>query len=337
MSFLDRFKQKDRDEAAPKKAARSGSEPAPTTGAEPSASRPAAAAAAKAPEFKFPARKAKDTPPAPLPALPPAPVSHGKHEIILELSDFLPRIPKEFLHDGPHALETRLSFDVAELADRIARGLTTIHLTEIHRRAPEIFREEILSSDDTEIRFPWKKVMKMLADARTQPVSEGLSADAAAALAAKVRDRRAVRNILPGQAEAGGPAAPAPAPAPAANPARPAPVIPDMRIVATDGAIALSANTGGTTLNSPIQDDDKLSREELLRSREAMRAQLARSRGEFERQLAVSAQEKKHIAEERERLVAEMVRFKAQADDKVEQIAFEKSVASKSAENLAKA
>ena len=280
--------------------------------------------------------------PWPVPA-PPEP--KVKHEILLDLGDFLPRIPKQLLHGGPYEAHSKLKFDIAELADCIGRGATTIPLMQIHRRAPEIFREEILASDETEVRFPWQKVMRMLADARTAPGAEGLTPGAADSLAERLRGQRTIRNIVPDIEEACCVPHPAPAPVSApkvlrdAPPAPPAvaPAIPDMRIVADDGALALSLNTGGTTLNSPLQDDDKPSREELLRSREAMRAQLARMKGEFGRQLAAAAQERQKIVGERERFVAEMMRAKAAADDRIEQIAFEKSVAAKTAENLTKA
>ena len=216
MSFLDRFKRPAPDDGTPKKPA--APTPAPASGAKPE---PAAkadepkiyttnriAAAVNAgynPGLKSPPKKAKETPPAATPPAAPPAAPEGKHEILLELGDFLPRIPKQLLHDGPHDLTARLVFDIADLADRIARGQTTILLTEIHRRAPEIFREEILASNDTEVRFPWQKVMRMLADARTAtptaPLPGGLTPDAAESLAEKLRNRRAVRNIIPGMAE----------------------------------------------------------------------------------------------------------------------------------------
>ncbi len=336
MSFLHRFKSPDSDGGAPREAAEPTLAPARNGGGSPN--------------FKSPVKKAPDAPPAPVPPRPAA--VERKHEIQLELGEFLPRIPKQLLHDGPHDVRARLVFDIGDLADRITRGQTTIPLPEIHRRAPEIFREEILASDETEIRFPWQTVMRMLADARTTPSAalqaDGLSQAAAESLVQEVRNRRAVRNIVPiktGVSSAPHPRPSAPAPVAKAEPAPLATVVPagapqvqpDSQDGAADGALAMSAMTVGATLDYPLQDADKLSREELLRSREAMRAQFARAKGNFERQLTAIAQERKNLAEERERLVAEMVRAKAEADDRIEQIEFEKIVAAKTAANLTQA
>ena len=345
MSFLDRFKRKEPNGPAGGKPA--GSPPRPARNVEPGAADSLAAATVSPrqnPLLRNPAKWANETPPPPSPS--PAVPPQSTHEIFLELGDFLPRIPKQWLHEGPHDVATRLKFEIAGLAERIARGHTTIPLTEIHRRVPEIFREEILPANETEVRFPWQKVMKMLADARSTtagaPPLEGMTSDAADSLAEKVRARRTpLTPPAPDAAERSGtppPVAATPASEPVKiKPPAVAPAIPDTKIVASEGALALSLETTGTTLNSSLQDDEKLSREELLRSRDAMRAQLARTKGEFERQIAAVAHERKNIAEERERLVAEMVRAKADADDRIEQIEFEKSVAARTAENLAKA
>ena len=209
-------------------------------------------------------------------AAPPGP----KHEMDLELSDFLPRIAPQLLHDGPHADATKLTFDIAELAERMARGQTSIRLAEIYRRVPEIFRDEISASDETESRFPWQKVMRMLAGARAVPAasgSGGLTAAAAAALAETFRNRRVARNPIPGFGEA------------ADSRAMPSPE------AAENGSEPESA------ANSPFPDDEKLTREELLRTRDAMRAQFRRARGEHERQLALFAQERQKANEERQR------------------------------------
>ena len=278
-----------------------------------------------------------------------------KHEILLEVSDFLPRIRKELLHDGPHDPESKLRFDVAELADRIGRGETTIRLTEIHRRAPEIFCQEILASDKTAVRFPWQKVAHLLAAARTMPSqgsrAEGLTHAGAEYLAERLRSYRAALDITPAKAETSGIPHPVPAPAPllkvgwntpggpptAKPPAswrRPAPGVHGKRKILPEGALTLSVNTTGTARKPPPYDDDKLSREELLRAREALRAQLARTKSEFARQLAAAWQERQKIGVERERFVAEMMRANAVAAERGEQIAFEKRVAAKIAENL---
>jgi len=42
-----------------------------------------------------------------------------QQEIVLELGDFLPRIPSQLLNDQKPDPSTPLSFDIGELADRI--------------------------------------------------------------------------------------------------------------------------------------------------------------------------------------------------------------------------
>ncbi len=110
-----------------------------------------------------------DEPTAPVrqPASDAVPAAAATHEILLDLGDFLPQIPPELIRAGPHPAEARLKFDMADLADRIAGGQTSIRLAEIHRQVPEMFASEAAPSEDIEIPFPWDKVMKMLADART--------------------------------------------------------------------------------------------------------------------------------------------------------------------------
>ena len=285
MSFLDRFKRKPSEDTAPAKKV-------------------------EAPPAGVPARPAQRGP---------------KHEMHLELSDFLPRIAPQLLHEGPHADSTKLTFEIAELAERIAGGQTGIRLTEIYRRVPEIFRDEIPPSDETEIRFPWQKMMRMLAGARAVPdasVSSGLTAAAAEALAETFRNRRAARSGFPGTGSATSPEAPEDEPESASASSEPS---------------ADRANPGaGTGANSPLPDNDMLTHEELLRTRDVLRAQFQRARGEHERQLALFAKERQQVNEERQRFVAEMMQLKKEADDKDHQIRFEKGLVAKTADTLSK-
>ena len=211
MSFLDRFKRKAQDPNAPEAAADPNPQN-PAQGATPPAkesapSKPArksadpavqlAAATVAAgynPDFKRPLKKEK-------PAEPAKPADDGG-EMTLELGDFLRRIPQNLLKGGTPDAKTLLKFNLSELADRIARGQTTIPLHEVYKRVPSIFASEVLPSDQTEIRFPWQKVMKLLAEVATATPASGLNAQGAESLAEKLKGRRAVRNILPGQVAA---------------------------------------------------------------------------------------------------------------------------------------
>jgi chromosome segregation ATPase len=319
MSFLDRFKRKASDEkpsetTPPEVKPEVSAEPGPPRRLDPAIHLAAATVAAGYnPDFKLPPKKEKEAPASAAPAGPHA-------EVTLELSDFLSRLPTNLLKDETHDPKTPLNFEIGELADRISRGQTTIPLVEVYRRAPGIFRAEVLASDSTEIRFPWQKVMKMLTAYRSPgaPAPAGLTSAAAESLAERLRSRRAVRNIIPG-----GPGSDttAPIPAPGATTASIAPPSkPPELIVPTSSA----------------EEDEKMSKEEALKARDQIRNQLVRIKGEFERHLAAGEQQRKVLADEREKVLVDLVQTKKELDDKIDQIDFEKSVASKSTENLSK-
>src|SRR5687768_5935376 len=133
MSFLDRFKRKAGEEKGLENAPESA--PGATRKSHSAVDIAAAAGAAGySPDFKLPPRKDKE--PTSAAAAPAGP----QHEIILDLGDFLPRVPVQLLKDETHDPKIPLSSDIGELADRISRGQTTIPLVEVYRRAPGIFR-----------------------------------------------------------------------------------------------------------------------------------------------------------------------------------------------------
>ncbi|MEQ1854412.1 MAG: hypothetical protein ABMA01_22815, partial [Chthoniobacteraceae bacterium] len=182
MKFLDRFKRKPKPEEPEKK---------PVTG-------PSAGAAIGPSRDKKPASQQ--------PA--PAKTAPAPDELRLELGDFLHRIPAQLLQPGPHDLKTELRFDIQSLSQQIAKGHTTIALAEIYRRVPNIFRGEILESDNVDIRFPWQKLAKLVASVKPaggQPATDVPRDD----LAERLRARKPQK---PG-AKPAGEAPPAPAPA----------------------------------------------------------------------------------------------------------------------------
>jgi chromosome segregation ATPase len=179
MKFLSRFKRKASAEPSPAPA-----QPAPL---------------AFTPELK---------------SMPPVapPKTRGPDELVLELGDFLHRLPAELLVPGPHDLHAEMRFEIAELSRRINKGQTTIALSEIYKRCPHIFRREITEKDDTEIRFPWQKLAKLVSLAR--PADGAAPADPTVeSLAQKLRASRA-KGGAPG------------AIAPATTPKAAAPVLP---------------------------------------------------------------------------------------------------------------
>jgi hypothetical protein len=122
---------------------------------------------------------------------PQAATAPPRHDpIVFALGDFLPRIPAQLLANGEHDPDMPLKFESGELSSRIARGQTTIPLSEIYRRAPNIFRGEIRESDNIEIRFPWRRLLDLVKSARAGAPQPTLSEEAAEALAQKLRARK---------------------------------------------------------------------------------------------------------------------------------------------------
>src|SRR5262245_58902830 len=127
MSFLDRFKRKASDEKsenAPEvkpDTPKEGKTDSPTgaSGRKPDPATAAAVASGYSPDLKLaPKKEAPAT----------AADSGPQHEVTLELGDFLPRLPASLLKEETPDPKTALKFDIAELADRISRGQTTISL-----------------------------------------------------------------------------------------------------------------------------------------------------------------------------------------------------------------
>ena len=119
---------------------------------------------------------------------PPA-ASPEPEDVRLELGDFLHRIPAQLLLPGPHDLKVELRFDIAGLSRRIAQGETMVNLAEIYRRAPQIFRAEVIEADNVEIRFPWQKIQRLLGNPREGAAAEGSPA-AFSPLAEKLRVKK---------------------------------------------------------------------------------------------------------------------------------------------------
>lgn len=95
---------------------------------------------------------------------PPESRSDGLHDqdILLEVGDFIKRIPPEFLKPGCRNENQEVRFDVDEVANSIARGRATISLSEIARRCPEIFIDPSADHSKVEIYFPWQKLAKQV-------------------------------------------------------------------------------------------------------------------------------------------------------------------------------
>ncbi|HEX5175958.1 MAG TPA: hypothetical protein VFV83_02960, partial [Chthoniobacteraceae bacterium] len=113
--------------------------------------------------------------------------------IRFSVGDFLHRIPHQLLKHGPHDITFEVSFEAADVGDRIAQGQTSIPLVEVYKRAPHIFRKEILESDNIEIRFPWQKLMSFIKPENGGAHPRNPPHAAATPLAARLRSRATER------------------------------------------------------------------------------------------------------------------------------------------------
>jgi hypothetical protein len=87
--------------------------------------------------------------------------------LALELGDFLNRIPPGALKEGPHDATLSIAFDLAWLETRIQQRDSTVPLSELYARVPQIFKNAELANSDVPVRLPYLKVTRMLAQHRS--------------------------------------------------------------------------------------------------------------------------------------------------------------------------
>jgi hypothetical protein len=97
----------------------------------------------------------------------------GRPSLTLEAGDFIDRIPHHLLRFGSFDLHKPLVFDMAEIADRIARGLFTIPLADLLETIPEMFVDDAQTLRALEIRFPWQRVMQMVNESAAAQKDKG--------------------------------------------------------------------------------------------------------------------------------------------------------------------
>ena len=288
------------------------------------------------------------------------------------LGDFLHRIPANLLKPGPHETNFELRFDPSDVADRIARGYTTISLAEVYKRAPHIFRNEIRETDNVEIRFPWQKLMSYVAaESGIERGAGGLSRVAADTLAARLKSRR--QEKPPPRSAAEG------APASGTEPARPQKRGAGRQLswyskpTEKGAALASTASSSDGKRESKPADPIEIPEFEELHSPPsgALRtspappairftdtdpenwainesvakpatpdpalAELTRLNTEQERQIAELVEEKKNATEERDKLLAESEQLRRQLEEKIRHVELQANVASQSGDERAKA
>jgi hypothetical protein len=120
----------------------------------------------------------------------------GRSTLALEAGDFIDRVPHHLLRFGYFDLRQPLLFEMSEIADRIARGIFTIPLSDLLKLIPEMFVEDAQALHALDVRFPWQRVMQMVNESAAAHQEDGEET-----LAQKLRRMR----------KANKPAAPAPA------------------------------------------------------------------------------------------------------------------------------
>lgn len=224
-----------------------------------------------------------------------APPREQEEELVLQLGDFLHRIPAELLTQEPHDVTRNLKFPLTEVANWIAERSTSIPLVVLYRLLPDIFAREITEADQIQIRFPWQKILYL--------INQSAANASADSLAVKLKTRCTIQNV--------GPMGPAAVPvsamdakaAAAATPGQPGGTWLSRARLSAHAAQAAADGTGGgnrspkeyqrtiTELNRRIialEGSQKERAQELAKEKE-MRIKLERQLASTERALAESA------------------------------------------------
>ncbi len=94
------------------------------------------------------------------------PISEAPREIVLTLSDVLPRIPPHYLRPELRDEKRELRFDAEALSADIARGRASVPLSTIATLCPDIFQQSADELDDMEIRLPLQKLVEQIGGLR---------------------------------------------------------------------------------------------------------------------------------------------------------------------------
>jgi hypothetical protein len=157
------------------------------------------------------------------PAAPSPPSAAGLSEsgqFPLEFGDFAHRIPTHLLRDAPGDAKIPLPIDVAEIAECVASGKTTLLLSEIRRRLPAVFHGGIPAGEDLPILYPWQKIGRLIKETATEGANENNLLQELVKATAAARASRAI-----------------PPPPPSIPPAPSSAPTPDLAQPETEGAV----------------------------------------------------------------------------------------------------
>ncbi len=153
-----------------------------------------------------------------------APAASSSREIVLLVSDFLSRIPSNFLDEKAVSPTQEVRFDASDLYSDMTKGRATVPLSIIAEAMPALFKRKLSAEEDIEIQLPLPKIVAQMSDLFTRPDQEAPEAFEEVEtpfLKAAKRDQE-IHKV------SGAVAAPTPVPPPlpVAQPATPAPVQP---------------------------------------------------------------------------------------------------------------
>ena len=226
--------------------------------------------------------------------------------LTLTLGDFLDRIPAALLEEGEHDRSIPLAFDLGYLSERIWRGDTQIPVTEVFQRVPNVFRANVMRDADDLIRFPWKKVLALISEARVAGTATGLTSSGLEMITLKLR----ARNLLRATVQAATPCLREPAAAatestaaeaPVAVPSAPPPPEKALSLVAPEAVATVPAVQEPTTVLPPLPAPNL----DLERFTAAHRNQLAALAVERDRAVAANEPLRNELARHHEDMTLE--------------------------------
>ena len=105
---------------------------------------------------------------APVAAVPstPAPMPEAPDvAVILEVGDFVDRLPPGFLNAGPFDRHQQIEFRASELYSDLTKGRASVPASTIYAKFPALFARPISDTEDVEVALPLQKLVEQLSAA----------------------------------------------------------------------------------------------------------------------------------------------------------------------------
>jgi hypothetical protein len=204
-------------------------------------------------------------------------------KVWVEIGDLIHRLPKRVVTQGPVNRSLRIWFKVGELVRQLDAGQVTVKVGRIAGLSPELFNEDLDLESETEVIFPWHRVLPQI-EAIAPPRLN--TAPPATRVSFAPRDAATPGIAAPGEPLPPAGSEPVDAVASAAPVAAPAPELPPPIEPATSVA---ELRKQVQVLRSQL--------ESALRQRDEAVAQLAVSRREHQKRIALLEQERDSLAE----------------------------------------